>query len=225
MKMNKNEVIERIRETGIIPVIRADSHAQAQIIIKALIAGGINVLEITMTIPNAVELIEQLTGEYKNAAVIGAGTVLDKQTAERCIKAGANFIVSPILDLETVAFCNRNKIAALPGALTPNEIFAAHKAGADLIKVFPVSAVGGVSYLKAVKTVFPQIEFVPTGGINLENAADYIKSGAFAIGIGGELTKGLETTITKNAQNLSNSIKYNPSCQLLNQSLINLISK
>lgn len=206
--MNKDEVIEKIRNTRIIPVIRADSHEKAQTIIKALVAGGINVLEITMTIPNAVELIKQLTSEYKSGVVIGAGTVLDKQTAEKCIEAGAKFIVSPILDLETVAFCNRDKIAALPGALTPTEIYSAQKAGADLIKIFPISAMGGVSYLKAVKTIFPQIEFVPTGGINLENAADYIKSRAFAIGIGGELTKGLETTITKNAQNLSNSIKF-----------------
>ncbi len=104
--MNKKEVIERIREIGIIPVIRADSHAEAETIIKALIAGGINILEVTMTIPNAVELIEQLTGEYKNAAVIGAGTVLDKRTAERCVEAGATFIVSPILDVATVSFCN-----------------------------------------------------------------------------------------------------------------------
>lgn len=206
--MNKSEVIEKIRNTGIIPVIRADSHEKAQTIIKALVAGGINVLEITMTIPNAVELIKQLASEYKSGVVIGAGTVLDKQTAEKCIEAGAKFIVSPILDLETVSFCNRSEIAALPGALTPTEIYSAQKAGADLIKIFPISAMGGVSYLKAVKTIFPQIEFVPTGGINLENAADYIKSRAFAIGIGGELTKGLETTITKNAQNLSNSIKF-----------------
>ena len=206
--MNKTEVIEKIREVGIIPVIRTDSAEKAQTVIKALIAGSIDVLEVTMTIPNAVELITRLTGEYRNAAVIGAGTVLDKQTAEKCIEAGAKFIVSPILDLETVSFCNRSEIAALPGALTPTEIYSAQKAGADLIKIFPISAMGGVSYLKAVKTIFPQIEFVPTGGINLENAADYIKSRAFAIGIGGELTKGLETTITKNAQNLSNSIKF-----------------
>jgi len=206
--MNKDEVIEKIRNTRIIPVIRADSHEKVQTIIKAIVAGGIDVLEITMTIPNAVELIKQLTGEYKSGVVIGAGTVLDKQTAEKCIEAGAKFIVSPILDLETVSFCNRSEIAALPGALTPTEIYSAQKAGADLIKIFPISAMGGVSYLKAVKTIFPQIEFVPTGGINLENAADYIKSGAFAIGIGGELTKGLETTITKNAQNLSNSLKF-----------------
>ena len=205
--MSKTEVIEKIREVGIIPVVRAGSHEEAQIVIKALIAGGINVLEVTMTIPNAVELIARLTGEYRNATVIGAGTVLDRQSAEKCIEAGAKFIVSPILDLETVSFCNENEIAVLVGALTPTEIFTAWKAGADLVKVFPVSAMGGVSYLKAIKTVFPQIEFVPTGGINLENAVDYIKSGAFAVGIGGELTKGQESIITEKARNIRNIIK------------------
>ena len=205
--MNKSEVIEKIRNTGIIPVIRADSHEKAQTIIKALVAGGINVLEITMTIPNAVELIKQLTSEYKSGVLIGAGTVLDKQTAEKCIEAGAKFIVSPILDLETVSFCNENEIAVLPGALTPTEIFAAWKAGADLVKVFPVSAMGGISYLKAIKKVFPQIEFIPTGGINLENVVDYIKSGAFAVGVGGELTKGQESIITEKARNIRNIIK------------------
>ncbi|MBA4125027.1 MAG: bifunctional 4-hydroxy-2-oxoglutarate aldolase/2-dehydro-3-deoxy-phosphogluconate aldolase [Acidobacteria bacterium] len=205
--MSKTEVIEKIREVGIIPVVRAGSHEEAQTVIKALIAGGINVLEVTMTIPNAVELIARLTGEYRNATVIGAGTVLDRQSAEKCIEAGAKFIVSPILDLETVSFCNENEIAVLAGALTPTEIFTAWKAGADLVKVFPVSAMGGVSYLKAIKTVFPQIEFVPTGGINLENAVDYIKSGAFAVGIGGELTKGQESIISEKARNIRNIIK------------------
>ena len=207
--MNKTEVIEKIREVGVIPVVRADSHEKAQAIIKALIAGGIDVLEVTMTIPNAVKLIARLTGEYKNAAVIGAGTVLDRQSAEKCARAGAEFIVSPILDLEIVTFCNENEIAVLPGALTPNEIFTAWKAGADLVKIFPVSATGGASYIKAVKTVFPQIEFVPTGGINLENAADYIKSGAFAVGMGGELTGGQESNITEKARNIRNIINQN----------------
>ena len=207
--MNKTEVIEKIKEVGIIPVIRARSHEKAQTVIKALIAGGIDVLEVTMTIPNAVELIARLTGEYRNATVIGAGTVLDKQTAEKCIEAGAKFIVSPILDLETVSFCNENEIAVLAGALTPTEIFAAWKAGADLVKVFPVSAMGGISYLKAIKTVFPQIEFVPTGGINLENAVDYIKAGAFAVGMGGELIKGKKSVITKCARILLDKIKLN----------------
>ncbi len=205
--MNKTEVIEKIREVSVIPVVRARSHEEARAVIKALVAGGIDVLEVTMTIPNAVELIARLTDEYGNAAVIGAGTVLDKQTAEKCVEANAKFIVSPILDLETVSFCNENDIAVMPGALTPTEIFAAWKAGADLVKVFPVSAMGGVSYLKAVKTVFPQIAFVPTGGINLENAVGYIKAGAFAVGMGGELTKGQESIITEKARNIRNIIK------------------
>lgn len=197
--MNKNEVVEKIKEIGVIPVIRADTHQKAQAAIEGLIEGGINILEITMTIPDAVGLIKKLASEYKNTAVIGAGTVLDEETAKRCVAAGAGFVVSPILDLPTVAFCNRNKIAVLPGALTPTEIFAAHQAGADLVKVFPISAMGGVSYLKAVKTVFPQIRFVPTGGIDLENAIFYIKAGAFAVGLGGELTKGVKSSIAKNA--------------------------
>ncbi len=205
--MNKSEVIEKIREIGVIPVVRARSHEEARAVIKALITGGIDVLEVTMTIPNAAELIARLTDEYRNAAVIGAGTVLDKQTAEKCAHAGAKFIVSPILDLETISFCNENEIAVLPGALTPTEVSAAQKAGADLVKVFPVSAMGGVSYLKAIKTIFPQIEFVPTGGINLENAVDYIKAGAFAVGMGGELTKGQESIITEKARNIRNIIK------------------
>lgn len=206
--MNKSEVLKKIREIGIIPVIRTDSHEKARTVIKALIEGGISVLEVTMTIPDAVGLIEQLTVEYKNAAVIGAGTVLDKPTAKKCIEAGAKFIVSPILDSEIVSHCNQNEIAVIPGALTPTEIFTARQAGADLVKIFPVSAMNGVLYLKALKTVFPQIEFVPTGGINLENAVDYLKSGAFAVGIGGELTKGSEANIVKNAQNLCNMIKF-----------------
>ncbi len=205
-RMNKIQVIEKIREIGIIPVIRTDSAEQAKSIIEALIQGGIDVLEVTMTIPNAIDLIAELTDNYKNKAIIGAGTVLDKDTAQKCIESGAKFIVSPILDLETVSFCNRIEITVMPGAVTPTEIFTAWKAGADTVKIFPVSAVGGVSYLKAVKAVFPQIEFVPTGGVNLENAIDYIKAGALAVGIGSELTTGLKSTITKNTQILLKQI-------------------
>ncbi len=206
-RMNKTQVIEKIRETGIIPVIRVDSAQKAKAVIKALIRGGIDVLEVTMTIPSAIKLIERLTIEYKSAALIGAGTVLDKDTARKCVESGAKFIVSPILDLETVSFCNQNEIAVMPGAVTPTEIFTAWKVGADIVKIFPVSAVGGVSYLKAVKTVFPHIEMVPTGGVNLENAIDYIKAGALAAGMGSELTKEKEPVITKHARNLRDKIR------------------
>jgi 2-dehydro-3-deoxyphosphogluconate aldolase/(4S)-4-hydroxy-2-oxoglutarate aldolase len=210
VKMDKTEVIEKIRDTKIIPVIRAESADKAQIIIEALVRGGIDVLEITMTIPNAVELIARLSDEYKNTAVvIGAGTVLDKKTAQKCVRAGAKFVVSPILNLEIVSFCNQNKTAVMPGALTPTEIFTARQAGADIVKVFPVSAMGGVSYLKAVKTVFPHIEMIPTGGINLENAVDYIKAGALAVGLGSELTKAKELTVTTKTRNLLAKINKN----------------
>ncbi len=205
--MNKTQVIEKIRESGIIPVIRTDSAEKAQTVIKALLNGGINILEVTMTIPGAIELIARLTDEYKNTAVIGAGTVLDAQTAQNCIRAGAKFIVSPIFDLQTVSFCKDKEIAVMPGAITPTEIFTAWKAGADAVKIFPVSAMGGVTYLKAVKSVFPHIEIVPTGGVNLENAFDYIKAGALAVGIGSELTKGEESAITKQAQNLRDKFR------------------
>ncbi len=208
--MNKTEVIEKIKATGIIPVIRTDSAKKAQTVIAALVRGGIDVLEVTLTIPGAVELIERLTNEYKTAALFGAGTVLNKDAAQKCVEAGAEFIVSPILNLETVAFCNQNKIAVMPGALTPTEIQIAWQAGADMVKIFPISAMGGVSYLKAVKAVFPQYEFVPTGGVNLENALEYIQAGAFAVGMGGELTKEEESVITRHALNLRDKIKLNP---------------
>ena len=205
--MKKIEIIERIKETKIIPVIRTDSADKARIIIEALVKGGIDVLEVTMTIPGAVDLIAELTNQYKETAIIGAGTVLDKETAQKCSEAGAEFIVSPILNLETVFFCNQNEITVMPGALTPTEIYTAKKAGADMVKVFPVSAMGGATYIKAVKTVLPHVEIVPTGGVNLEDAVDYIKAGALAIGMGGELTKDKESVITKQARNLLNQIK------------------
>lgn len=207
--MNKTEVRSKIKETGIVPVIRTDSAEKARTIIKALIEGGINVLEITMTIPGAIQLIAELTGEYNMVAVIGAGTVLDAETARRCVAAGAQFIVSPIAVSGMISLCNQKEIIVMPGALTPTEIFAAQAAGADIVKVFPVGAMGGVSYLKSVKAVFPHIEIVPTGGINPENAVDYLKAGALAVGIGSELTSGEASEITKRAQLLLGEIELN----------------
>lgn len=204
--MDKTEVISKIKETGIIPVVRTDSADKARRIIDALIKGGIDVLEITMTIPGAIKLIDNLTNEYKTA-VIGAGTVLNADIARKCVAAGARFIVSPITDSETVSYCNQNQIVVMPGALTPNEIFAASTAGADIVKVFPAGSMGGASYLKSLKAVFPHVEIVPTGGIGVENAIDYLKAGAFAVGIGGELTGGKESEITKRARILLDEIK------------------
>lgn len=205
--MNKTEVRSKIKETGVVPVVRTDSAEKARTIIKALIEGGINVLEITMTIPGAIDLIAELSGEYQTVAIVGAGTVLDAATARRCVAAGARFIVSPIADAETISFCNQNQIVVMPGALTPTEIFAAQIAGADIVKVFPVGAMGGIAYLKSVKAVFPQIEIVPTGSINPQNAVEYLKAGALAVGIGNELTSGEASEITNRARLLRGEIK------------------
>ena len=207
--MDKRQVIEKIKTVRVIPVIRTASAEQAESVVEALIEGGLTVLEVTLTIPGAFELIERLTSRYGNTALIGAGTVLDAEAAQKCLAAGAKFIVSPILDLETVAFCRREEIAVMPGALTPTEIFRAHQVGADLVKIFPVSAMGGAAYLKAVKAVFPQMELIPTGGINAETAVEYLRAGACAVGIGGELTQSDQAEIIRHARRLRDVIKLN----------------
>jgi 2-dehydro-3-deoxyphosphogluconate aldolase/(4S)-4-hydroxy-2-oxoglutarate aldolase len=191
--MNKTDVLQRIRDIGLIPVVRAESAAQAMRAVKAIKAGGVSVLEVTMTVPGAIAVIEQLTKAFGAEAVIGAGTVLDPETADRCIQAGAQFIVSPALNEETIAFCRAQDVPIFPGALTPTEVVRAWNAGADAVKVFPAGAVGGASYLKALKAPLPQIELVPTGGVSLKTAADFIKAGAMALGVGADLvdTKAL----------------------------------
>jgi len=191
--MNKDNVLQRIRDVGLIPVVRAESAEQAMRAVAAIKAGGVSVLEVTMTVPGAIAVIEQLTKAFGAEALIGAGTVLDPETADRCIQAGAQFIVSPALNEETIAFCRAQDVAIFPGALTPTEVVRAWNAGADAVKVFPAGAVGGASYLKALKAPLPQIELVPTGGVSLKTAADFIKAGAMALGVGADLvdTKAL----------------------------------
>jgi 2-dehydro-3-deoxyphosphogluconate aldolase/(4S)-4-hydroxy-2-oxoglutarate aldolase len=185
--MTKAEVMRRLRDTGIIPVVRAESAEQAMRAVDAVKAGGVDIVEVTMTVPGAVRLIEQLANRYGNEALIGAGTVLDPQTARDCIQAGAQFIVSPALNEATIECCRAIDIVVLPGALTPTEVFRAWTAGADAVKVFPAGAVGGASYLKSLKAPLPQIELVPTGGVSLKTAADFIKAGAMALGVGADL--------------------------------------
>jgi 2-dehydro-3-deoxyphosphogluconate aldolase/(4S)-4-hydroxy-2-oxoglutarate aldolase len=185
--MNKTEVLNRIRSTGLIPVVRAESADQAMRAVAALLAGGLDVLEVTMTVPGAIEVIRVLATEYGADALIGAGTVLDPETAQACIHAGAKFIVSPALNEETIGFCREQDIAVFPGALTPTEVLRAWKAGADAVKVFPAGAVGGASYLKALRAPLPQIELIPTGGVSLKTAGNFIKAGAMALGIGTDL--------------------------------------
>lgn len=185
--MKSTEIINRIKEIGIVPVVRASSSEEAMEAIEAVKAGGINVLEITMTVPGAIRLIEQVTNRYGNDVLVGAGTVLDPETARACILAGAQFIVSPSLNVATIELCKRYSIPVTPGALTPTEVVTAWQAGADVVKVFPCNALGGASYLKSLKAPFPQIELIPTGGVNLKTAADFIKAGAMALGVGGDL--------------------------------------
>jgi 2-dehydro-3-deoxyphosphogluconate aldolase / (4S)-4-hydroxy-2-oxoglutarate aldolase len=185
--MNKHDVLATIREVGIVPVIRAESAEAAGRAIEAIRAGGVPILEITMTVPGAVGLIEEMARKYGKDAVVGAGTVLDPETARACILAGAQFVVSPSLNLETIACCRRYGVAVLPGALTPTEVVAAWQAGADMVKVFPAGALGGASYIKALKAPLPQIDIVPTGGVSLKTAADFIKAGATALGVGADL--------------------------------------
>jgi len=203
---DKAAVIETIRAVGVIPVVRAQSADEAIAAIDAIREGGIPILEITMTVPGAVGVIEEVSRRYGNEAVVGAGTVLDGETARTCILAGARFVVSPSLNLETIEVCRRYGIAVMPGALTPTEVVQAWSAGADFVKVFPAGAVGGASYIKSLKAPLPQIELVPTGGVSLKTAADFIKAGASALGVGADLVDvqairdGKQSVITERAQ-------------------------
>jgi len=191
--MNKSEIMQHIAEIGVIPVVRAESADIALRAIDAIQAGGISVLEITMTVPGAIRIIEEVAQKLGSKAVVGAGTVLDEVTARQCILAGAQFIVSPALNLHTISCCHRYGIVVIPGAMTPTEVVTASSAGADWVKVFPAGALGGPSYIKALKAPLPHIQLVPTGGVSLKTAADFILAGAIALGVGTDLvdTKAL----------------------------------
>jgi 2-dehydro-3-deoxyphosphogluconate aldolase / (4S)-4-hydroxy-2-oxoglutarate aldolase len=185
--MNKQQVRDRIVEIGVVPVVRASSAAEALLAAEAVCAGGIPIVEITMTVPSAVEVIRELRKSGLPGVLIGAGTVLDAETARRCVDAGAEFLVSPGLNLPTVEFAAREGKVMLAGALTPTEVITAWNVGSDFVKIFPCGQVGGANYIKALKGPFPQIPLVPTGGVNLNTAAELIEAGATALGIGGEL--------------------------------------
>jgi 2-dehydro-3-deoxyphosphogluconate aldolase/(4S)-4-hydroxy-2-oxoglutarate aldolase len=185
--MIKSEVHKRVLEIGIVPVIRASSPQRAALAAEAVASGGIPIVEITMTVPGAIEAIAQLSRSIGAHVLVGAGTVLDRDTAARCRDAGAQFLVSPGFDLETVQFARHAGILMMAGALTPTEVIAAYKAGSDFVKIFPCGNVGGPAYIKALKAALPQIPMVPTGGVNLATTVEFLRSGASAVGIGGEL--------------------------------------
>jgi 2-dehydro-3-deoxyphosphogluconate aldolase / (4S)-4-hydroxy-2-oxoglutarate aldolase len=185
--MTREDVKRRVLEVGIVPVVRAPSADLAIAAAGAAAAGGIPIVEITMTVPGAIDAIAQLARTMGGSVVIGAGTVLDAATAGQCIAAGARFIVSPGFDAETVAFARREGVLMMAGALTPTEVIAAWKAGSDFVKIFPCGNVGGPAYIRSLKAALPQIPMIPTGGVNLTTAAAFLDAGAEALGVGGEL--------------------------------------
>ena len=184
--MSKEDVIARIRECGVLPVIRASSKEEARSVIDAIAAGGVSTIEVTMTVPNAMALIADLSVEREDL-LIGAGSVLEPETARECIAAGAQFIVSPSTNFDTILYCNEFETVVMPGALTPTEIVNAWDAGADIVKVFPADSLGGAKYLRSLKAPLPHLRLVPTGGVDQTTAAEFIKAGAEAIGVGADL--------------------------------------
>jgi 2-dehydro-3-deoxyphosphogluconate aldolase / (4S)-4-hydroxy-2-oxoglutarate aldolase len=185
--MSKETILSAMLEIGIVPVVRTPSAETALKAIEAIYNGGIRAAEVTMTVPNAVKALEKLADQFGDKIVLGAGTVLDPETARICMLAGAQFFVTPALNLKTIEMAARYSKPICPGALTPTEVLAAWQAGADIVKVFPCDNVGGPKYIKALKGPFPQIEMIPTGGVNLNTAGDFLKAGACAVAVGGEL--------------------------------------
>ena len=182
--MSKEQTLASILEIGIVPIVRAGSAEQALQAAKAICRGGIRVLEVTMTVPGALRVLEKVADEFGNQIALGAGTVLDPETARSCMLAGAKFLVSPSVSLGTIEICHRYSIVAMPGALTPTEVATAWEAGADLVKIFPAGNVGGPSYIKALKAPLPQVLMVPTGGVSIANAAEFFRAGASAVAVG-----------------------------------------
>jgi 2-dehydro-3-deoxyphosphogluconate aldolase/(4S)-4-hydroxy-2-oxoglutarate aldolase len=203
--MDQQKVRERIVEIGVVPVVRASSAREARIAADAVCEGGIPIVEITMTVPGAVEVIRELARSAGDV-LVGAGTVLHIEAARKCLDAGAQFLVSPGLNPQVIQLAAREEKLMMAGALTPTEVITAWEAGSDLVKVFPCGQVGGAKYIKALKGPLPQVPLVPTGGVNLATAAEFIEAGAAALGVGGELVQaealrsGKPETIVENAR-------------------------
>jgi len=185
--MTIDEVVRRIEEIGIIPVVRAATVDEATRAVEAICAGGIPVVEITMTVPNAISVIREVAQHYGKQVLVGAGTVTNGDQAESCLRAGAEFLVSPGLATSVLTVAKASGKLAIPGALTPTELMNAQEHGARLVKIFPCGNVGGPKYLRSLKAPFPNASLIPTGGVNAANAADFIAAGAFALGVGADL--------------------------------------
>lgn len=184
--MNKNGIVQQIESTGVVAIIRASGSEQLIDVVEALRSGGITCIEVTMTTPNALEVIRNARQACGDSAAIGVGTVLDAPTANAAILAGAQFVVAPIIDLPTIELCRREGVPVFPGAMTPTEIVRAWQAGADMVKVFPTTSLGA-TFIRDLRGPFPQIKFIPTGGVTLETVADFIKAGSTAVGVGSSL--------------------------------------
>lgn len=204
--MKKHDVLHRIEEVGVVAVVRAENSEKARKIALACMEGGVNSIEITFTVPGAEKVIESLIQEFGDKLLVGAGTVLDSETARVAILAGAKYIVSPGFDLETAKLCNRYQIPYMAGCMTITEMINAMEAGVDIIKVFPGSVLGP-SFISAIKGPLPQAVLMPTGGVNLDNVGQWIKNGCIAVGVGGNLTKGTSQDITKAAKQFVEKVK------------------
>jgi 2-dehydro-3-deoxyphosphogluconate aldolase/(4S)-4-hydroxy-2-oxoglutarate aldolase len=209
MSETTQQIIERV---GLIPVLRAKNVAQGRAVVDAMVAGGVTVVEVTMTVPGAIDLLKELRKAYGSQLLLGSGTVTTADQAQATIDAGAEFVVSPSLHLEVIAATKKNSKVSCPGALTPTEAITAWNAGADYVKIFPCSAVGGASYLKSLLAPFPHLKLIPTGGVTLQTAASFIQAGARALGVGSDLVNlaaidaGQAGTITETARAYLNVI-------------------
>ena len=211
--MDRSQISRRIEEVGLVPVVRVPSAALAVRAVEAILAAGISVFEITMTVPGAVGVIRSLAERFRDRALVGAGTVLSADDARACIDAGAQFIVSPGFDPATVAAAHAAGAAAMPGALTPTEVIAAWKSGAEMVKIFPAGALGGAKYLRALRGPLPEVKLLPTGGVSLATVPEYIAAGAAALGIGSELVDaaalnaGEDAALTARAAALADAVR------------------
>lgn len=201
-----NPIAATIESVGLIPVLRARNASQAHTVVQAMIAGGVTVVEVTMTVPGAIDVLKELKQQYGSKLLLGSGTVTTAAEAQQTINAGAEFVVSPSLHPEVIQVTRTNGKLSIPGALTPTEVITAWRAGADYVKIFPCSAMGGASYLKSLLAPFPFLKLIPTGGVTLETAAGFIQSGARALGVGSDLVNlaavdaGRPGTITDTAR-------------------------
>ena len=204
-----------LEREGLIPVLRASSVEMAHALVDAMMAGGVNVVEVTMTVPSAVALLRGLKQKYGDGILLGSGTVTDAEQVEATIEAGAEFVVSPSLHFDVIARTKELDKVSIPGALTPTEVITAWRSGADFVKVFPCSAMGGASYLKSLLAPFPDLRLIPTGGVTLQTAADFLKAGARALGVGADLVNskaisdGKPELITNTARSYLEIIKAN----------------